>query len=205
MCFMGKKSIDRQRGLWILAGLLTAIVTLVIVLSPYGAKPGHDYKLVRTEITIDTPPEVVFEYLGNSANASQWSTFVDHIIPTNPGQFKDGEPGSTRRCFCKPNRTGMRWDELITEVVPNQKRQLIIYDLQEFPMTADGLATEQIYRSLGPETTQLAFTLFFKDHQPTLFEKAKIYIAAYRVASIYKANMGNIKQLVEAKYRSAQP
>lgn len=202
---MEKKSTDRWRRLWITAGFLTVIVMTVILMSPYGTKPGSDYKLIRTEITIDAPTEVVFEYLGNSANASRWSTFVDHIIPTNPEQFRDGEPGSTRRCFCKPDRTGMRWDELITEVVPNRKRQLTIYNLKEFPMTADGLATEQIYQPLGPETTRLAFTLFFKDHLPTLFEKVKMYIAAYRVASIYKSNLGNIKQLAEAEYRSRQP
>lgn len=65
---MGKKSTDRRRGLWIAAALLTAIATLAIILSPYGAKPGHDYKLIRTEITIDAPPEAVFEYPGNSAS-----------------------------------------------------------------------------------------------------------------------------------------
>lgn len=196
---MEKKS--RKIRLWLILAIFPAIVLLLLATSPYGTKPGFDQKRIETEITIAAPPMAVFDYLGNSANASDWSTFVDHILPTNADQVQDGLPGSIRRCFCRPDRTGMQWDELVTEVVPGEKRQLTIYNLRNFPMTAEGLATEQLYKPLGKEQTRLTFTLFFKDHTPSPFETVKMYIAAYRVEAIFKANLANIKRLVEARHR----
>lgn len=93
----------------------------------------------------------------------------------------------------------MQWDELITEVILNQKRQLVIYNLKDFPVTAKNVATEQLYKPLGESKGNLTFTVFFKDVKPTLIEKIKMYLAAYKIKSILKQNMENIKTILETK------
>jgi hypothetical protein len=109
----------------------------------------------------------------------------------------DGIPGSRRRCFCRADEKGKQWDELITEVIPDQKRQLTIYNLKYFPVTAKNLATEQLYETFSENKCRLTFTIFFKDEKPTLIEKIKMYMAAYKIKSIFKKNMANIKRIVE--------
>lgn len=69
----------------------------------------------------------------------------------------------------------------------------------DFPVTANGLYTEQVYDSIGPETTRLTFTVFYKNHHPGLWEEFKTYLAAYKIKRIFRENMNNIKSLVEAK------
>lgn len=176
--------------------LPVAAILLMIAFSPYGSQESFAYKAVVNEVEIDAPDSVVFRYLGNSAHASGWSTFVDHITPLNPELKKDGEPGSIRRVFRQADEKGMTWDEMITIVEPNKRRQLTIYDIKNAAMDAEGLATEQIYERLSPNRTRLTFTLFFKD-EPSFADRIKMYFAAYEVKPIFTANMNNIKRLVE--------
>ena len=128
---------------------ITLIFTSMIYFSPFGKYDEASYKLLKHSVVINAPVEKVFQYLGNSANATKWSVFVDHITPLNINEVADGKMGSIRRCFVKANETGMIWDEIITEVIPNKKRQLLVYDLVNFKMTADNLATEQLYEKIG--------------------------------------------------------
>jgi hypothetical protein len=199
---MGKKSGKTARGLLLFGVVLLLSIAGLFFFSPYGSMPGYSYKLISTKIAIQAPTDVVFKYLGNSANASQWSTFVDHIIPLNSDKFPDGKPGSIRRCFCQPNEKDMRWDELITQAIPDKKRQLLIYNMQEFPITADGLATEQLYYPINYHSTRLTFTVFFKDHEPTVFETIKMYLSAYYIDHIFEANLNQIRILVEEEYQT---
>ncbi|HEU4719196.1 MAG TPA: SRPBCC family protein [Bacteroidia bacterium] len=171
---------------------------LTVVFSPYGKQENFPYRSVVNSVEINAPPDTVFHYLGNSAHAHNWSVFVDHITTLNADSFPDGTPGSRRRCFRQQNENGIRWDEEVTQVEPGKKRQLTIYNMKEFPLMADGLATEQIYEPLkNGNACRLTFTVFYLHHSPTFFETFKTYIAAYRINDIFKANLGNIKRIVE--------
>ncbi len=46
-------------------------------------------------------------------------------------------------------------------------------------MTAQHLATEQLYESITEKKCRLTFMVFFKDAKPTMWETLKMYIAAY--------------------------
>lgn len=194
---MEKKS-NRVKKWSIRIGLaLVLLIIGMVVFSPYGAQKDFPYKLVKCTVEINAPADSVFRFLGNSANATKWSVYVDHIIPLNRDSFPDGTIGSRRRCFCKKDESGIKWDELITEKIADKKRQLLLYNLEGFPITAEHLATEQLYENLGDNKCSLTFTLFFKDAKPGLWESLKTYFAGYKIKDIYSANMDNIKRIVE--------
>lgn len=195
---MKKKSRLGKILLYILLFLIVATAAM-IYFSPYGTHEGFPHKVMKHSIEISAPANAVYNYLGNSANASEWSTFVDHITPLNTDSVADGAIGSRRRCFTTAAETGATWDETITENIPNTKREIIIYDLKDFPMVANNLATEQLYKPISHDKTNLTFTVFFKDAQPTLWESFKTYIAAYKIIDVFKGNMENIKRIVESK------
>src|ERR1051326_4267005 len=178
-------------------GLILLALTGAIMFSPYGKHDGFNYKLILNTVEINAPADSVYKYLGNSANAKKWSVFVNHISTLNSDSFPDGSVGSRRRCFCNADEKGTQWDELVTEVVPGKKRQITIYHMVDFSMSAEHLATEQLYEPLGTNKCKLTFTVFFKHAQPPLWESIKTYIVAYRIKSIFKANMDNIKKFNE--------
>jgi hypothetical protein len=180
-----------------IGSVLLLSVMGMIVFSPYGSHEGFSYKLVKVNIEIDAPVDSVFKFLGKSANASKWSVFVDHITPLNADSFPDGSVGCRRRCFCNKDETGVQWDELTTVRIPNEKRQLTIYNMKNFSMTADHLATEQLYEKTADNKCSLTFTVFYKDTKPSLMESFKLYFAAYKIKSIFVRNMTNIKRIVE--------
>jgi len=187
---------------WKRAGLITLLVlalafTGMIVFSPYGNEDGYKYKVVRTSTVINAPADSVFSYLGKSSNASKWSVYVADIQPLNADRYPDGTVGGRRRCYSKQDKN-MQWDELITAVQKNKRRQLVIYNLKEFPLTASGLATEQNYEVLGKNKCRLTFTVFYKQ-QPSFFETIKTYFAGYTIKSIFEQNLDNIKRINEGK------
>jgi uncharacterized protein YndB with AHSA1/START domain len=184
---------------WLLriAILVTVPASALWLFSPYRHHKGFAYKLVANTVEIDVSADSVFRFLGNSANASKWSVFVDHISTLNGDEVPDGSIGSRRRCYRNADETGTQWDEVITEVVPAKKRQISCYNMQHFTMSADGLGTEQLYEPIGSHRCRLTFTLFFLSKEPGLWDGIKTTIAAYRVSSIFQRNMNNIKQVVE--------
>lgn len=184
--------------LFILLFVIVATAAM-IYFSPYRTHEGFPYKVMKHSIEINAPAEKVYEYLGNSANASDWSVFVDHITPLNTDSVPDGAVGSRRRCFVNPDETGTRWDETITENTPNTKRQITIYNMIDFPMRADNLATEQIYKKINDNSTDLTFTVFYLNAKPSFWDELKTHIASYKIISIFKGNMDNIKKIVESK------
>lgn len=194
---MEKKYSKLKKWLTGICIVLLLGVAGMIVFSPYGSQEGFPYKLVKHTVEIDAPADSVFNFLGNSANASQWSVYVDHITPLNADSFPDGSIGSRRRCFCNKDETGAKWDELTTERIPGKKRQLLIYNMQEFSLTAEHLATEQLYEKIADNKCSLTFTVFYKDVEPGVIEKLKIYFAGYTIKSIFEQNMSNIKRIVE--------
>ena len=190
--------------LWATALLLLAVASIAIT-SPYGRKPGYPYRLVLYSVDIDAPVDAVFQYLGNSGNARRWSVYVHHITTLNSAQVADGQPGSVRRCYHQADEQGIRWDERIDAVAPGRMRRLLMFNLQEFPIQAEGLATEQHYEALPGGRCRLCFTVFFREGaHPTALEQAKTYIAAYRIKSIFRRNMDNIRREVEQRQRVAK-
>lgn len=184
--------------LYILAGFLL-ILAVIIYLSPYGKQEGFSYKLMKHTITVNAPVGDLYRYLGNSDNARDWSVYVDHITTLNADSVPDGSVGSKRRCFVNPDETGTRWDETISENIADTKRQITIYNMIDFPLTADNLATEQLYKKIDENTTELTFSVFYLDAEPSFFEILKTHAASYRIISIFKDNMENIKSIVESR------
>ena len=183
--------------------IVTLVVTacLAILFSPYGEHEGYDYKLICTSVDIDAPPDSVFKYLGNSDHARDWSVYVDHITALNNDSFPDGVAGARRRCFRNADETGIWWDELITIVEPGKRRQLTIYNMNNFPIAASDLATEQLYQPLdNGRKCRLTFTVFFLHHDPGVLETLKTYFAAYTIKDVFEQNLANIKRFAEQEY-----
>ncbi len=170
----------------------------MILFSPYSYVKEYDRKQIMVTVNIAASPETVFDYLGNSDNAQYWSSFVDHIIPLNPEEKRDGEVHSLRRCFKNEDETGERWDEEILEVKKNTYRKLSCFNLQNFSMSAENIRTEQRYEDKNGQT-KLSFTLFYEDDKASMIDELKMYYAAYIVRPIFKQNLQNIKQIIESQ------
>lgn len=177
-------------------GLSFATLMGLIWFSPYTYHPTFKRKMICHTVEINVPVDSLFRYLGNSANARNWSVYVDHITPLNNG-IKDGHTGSVRRCFCNKDEKGRCWDEKILVVEKNKRRRLSIFNLVGFTATTEGLVTEQVYQPLSEHKTKLSFTVFYDKHVPNWWEILKTKLAAYKMLSIFKANMANIKRIVE--------
>ena len=189
---------------------VVAGVTGIVVLSPYGRHEGFDYKLLVESATLHVPCDAVFDYLGTSSNAREWSVFVSHITPLNPAEARDGAAGSIRRSFQRADETGMMWDEYFTDVRAGRERRLLIYNVRGATLRSDTpLMTAQIYDPL-PAGCRLALTLFFES-PPPLRDEIKMRLASYKIGRIFRRNIANIKRITEARFgdrpssRSDQP
>ncbi|HSM37116.1 MAG TPA: SRPBCC family protein [Longimicrobiales bacterium] len=181
-----------------LAALLLAVLGFLALLiwSPYREHDGFPYPLVKETVDVDAPCERVHAYLGNSANASDWSVFVDHITPLNEDSVPDGEAGSIRRSFRNADESGMTWDEHF-EVVEPLRRRLSVYNLKGAPRAEADLLTEQIYEPLGEDGCRLSFTLFFRT-EPGLRDAVLMRLTSHWIARIFRRNIDNVGRLVEA-------
>lgn len=186
----------KKIGLTVCGTLIIGFATLIAI-SPFGNKRDFQYKLVIHSVEIDAPVDSVYRFLGNSSNAAKWSVFVDHIDPLNSAKVADGKVGCKRRCFKNANGQGLQWDEEITVAEPNKRRQLTVFNMKDFSMKAEGLATEQLYEAVSDHKTRLSFTLFYVNPKPSLADLLKTYVSAFKIKHIYKQNMANIKRIVE--------
>ena len=190
----------RRPGRWRwaagIAAILVAVPVAALVLSPWGAHDGFAYPLMLESVDVDRSCPEVHRYLGDSSHARDWSVYVDHITPLNADEVPDGAAGSIRRSFRNADESGTRWDEYF-EVVEPRRRRLTIYGIHGAPRPAGELMTEQLYEPLGPDACRLTFTLFLRD-EPSLGDRLLLGLASWEVARIFRANLGNIKQRVEA-------
>lgn len=178
--------------------LLVAIsIVCLIIFSPYKYYSNNKYRSVDFTVVINSPVDQVYSYLGNSENAKDWSSYVDHITVINPNIVQDGTVGSKRRCFKNKNEKGVYWDEEILEVQHNNRRRLSVYNLNGFSLQADGLETVQVYKKLGQNKTELTFSIYFTGDGPSYLDAFKIYTVSYTIRNIFKANLENIKKLNE--------
>jgi len=176
---------------------IALLLVLAVLFSPFGRGKEDIERNINASIEIDAPVAEVYAYLGNSANASKWSVYVDHITPLNKEQVPDGMSGSIRRCYTQKDEKGTTWDEMVMLAEPNRKRQLSIYNMQDFSFKTNGLATEQVYEAIDDKHTRLTFSLFYMNEEERLTELLKTYLAAYRIKYIFNRNLENIKTEIE--------
>jgi Polyketide cyclase / dehydrase and lipid transport len=174
---------------------LLAVVALLLF-SPFQKYPDYAFRSIRHSVVIEAPVDSVYAYLSNSANAAHWSVFVDHITPLNPEVVPDGVVGSLRRCFQRADEQGLRWDEEIIIQEPLKRRRLSIFNLVDFPLEAEHLATDQVYEPLAATRTKVTFTVFFLK-KPGIWTMAKTFVAAWKIRDIFQQNMNNIKDNLE--------
>lgn len=182
--------------LYVLSAIVVIFVGLLIF-SPFSKQNGSSKPILLCSIEVNVSADSLFNYLGNSSNASKWSSFVDHISTINADEHIDGTVGSVRRCYVQADEEGMRWDEEILEIIPNKKRLLSIFNFEEFAITSPGLVTEQIYESITDQKTKVSFSLYFKSDAPGFFNIVKMKLSGYRIKSIFDKNLQNIKRICE--------
>jgi uncharacterized protein YndB with AHSA1/START domain len=176
---------------------LILLLCAMTFFSPFKTYNGFNYKMIKTDIIINAPVKKVFAYLSNSANASKWSTYVNHITPLNTNEIADGQIGSTRRCFKQKDEQGIVWDEKIVLRNQDSARALIIYNTKGFPIMSEGLETQQLYKIIDSNKTQLSLTLFFEKDNANLMDKLKMHFASYIVNFVFEKNLNNIKYFNE--------
>ncbi|MFC1743464.1 hypothetical protein ACFL35_05665 [Candidatus Riflebacteria bacterium] len=149
-------------------------------------------------IVIKKSPKIVFDLLGKSSNARYWSVFVHHITDL---KVTENRIGSTRRCFCKKDETGITWDEVLVLEEKEKMRILSIFNQKGFLLNHPRIFTHQIYEDpLDGEVTVLSFTFFLKPENGKVLsfkEKTKLKLAGKRIAAIAAGNLENIKALAE--------
>jgi uncharacterized membrane protein len=168
------------------------ITFLGITFSPLQYDLRKNTIQIKSTIQIDAPIQKIFNYLGQSKNASIWSTYVDHISPLNPNTIADGQVGSIRRCYKEASENGIIWDEQIIALEKNKYRRISIYNMKDFLLTSNALITEQNYASINDSSTALSLSLVLKPNA-SLSDIIKFHIAAYKVNQIFIANLKNIK------------
>ncbi len=169
---------------------IAGLLFLTVFFSPFK-KQGQSYRMIKTSTIINASPCEVFNYLGNSDNAKRWSSFVSHIKPL---RGKDGTIGSFRRCFKDAAEKNEQWDEEIVTVDQCKKRRLTIFNLQNFPVTANGLVTEQIYEWTEEGKCKLSFTLFFDKEHNTYWQQFKMAVFGHYIKNIFDKNLENINR-----------
>jgi hypothetical protein len=168
----------------------------MIFFSPYGRKDGEPQKIIKESIIINATTAEVYNYLGNSDNAEDWSVYVDHITSINSETHKDGEIGSVRRCFKNKDEKGIYWDEEILITEKNKRRRLSIFNMHEFGVATDILVTEQLYVEKDGNC-KVFLTLFFLPGKANWYDELKLYFSAYKVTALFKGNLKGIKAMIE--------
>jgi len=166
----------------------------MVTLSPLKMYEDYKWPMIKASTIIDAEPCEVFEYLGNSNNAKNWSVFVDHITLLNG---RDGELGSIRRCFKDEAEQKEKWDEETVLSEFCKKRRLTVYDLKNFRIKAKGLLTEQLYERIEGSKCKLSFTLFLEAEQNYFWPLLKLHFFSFEIENIFQKNLNQIKQILE--------
>lgn len=181
----------KRKILWYTVSIIIIAISLIFVMAPVDRSSTGNLRTGYT-IQISKTPKEAFAYLGKSANAAKWSTYVDHISVLSG---EDGKAGCKRRCFQNQDETGIRWDETILVVDTFKTRRLSIYNAVGFPMYIDGLVTGQEYMPSG-DGTSLALVLDAPENI-SFIDRIKFYLGSYKVKSVFKANLENIRREIE--------
>jgi hypothetical protein len=171
------------------------------------------------EITIRAPLQAVWDYAGDSAQATAWSVYFHHITAQpNDAEGRpyppDGAVDSVRVCYRRADETGVRWDEQVTALEPEGRarhRRIRTYNLRGLgglpgwiaPYTA--YRVEQHYhrapparRADGERRTVLAFRTRLA--RPG-WAAARLLFRLFflpEVKRIFALNLENMKAAIEA-------
>ena len=178
--------------------VLSLFFWLLSIQSVFYWNPSEGAHELNVQIEVDGSVDQVYNYLGNSENAKSWSVYVSSINALNAEAFKDCEAGSIRRCYVKGSQNAQFWDEEILINEKNHLRQLSIFNLNNFLLTADHLITEQRYSENEEGGCLLEFSLFFKEN-PSFIDQLKMHFASRIVQNIFEQNLHNIKLDIEMK------
>lgn len=179
-----------MKMIFILPLICLLFISLLVIFSPF--QQGKIINQTLVEVTC----EELYSYLGNSANASHWSVYVDSIEAINEVEYNDGEVGSKRVCFTTENRDEFNWEEEIVSLINNRYRKLICYNYKNLFINAPNLQTEQIYDQVN-NTCKLSFTLALRESEKGVMNSIKLKLFGYHIANIFEQNLSNIKKLNE--------
>ena len=117
------------RVLALFLGLCLAVQASLFLLAQ---RSGIQHK---ESVIINSSQQQVWDYLSENHHAKMWSVFFDHIttLPSDSADIKEGGIGSIRRCFRRPDETGIRWDEVTVESQAPEFRQIHTYNIQNWP------------------------------------------------------------------------
>jgi hypothetical protein len=194
-----------------LAGLLLVSGCGSKELSTPGGPGVYEYT-----VSIAAPIDSVWRYVGNSANAREWSVYFHHITPLDTSRTgvplpPDGTIGSVRVCYRRADETGPTWDEVVTgldSTGTERHRRIRTYRLRGFGGMQGWLArrTEysvtQIYQERG-DSTALTFRtqLLRPDNDVMRWAFAR---EADEVVRVFRLNLENIKAALEARQHGAR-
>lgn len=156
-------------------------------------------------VIIDAPQEKVWNYVSDSSKAEVWSIYFDHITAL-PG-IKDGEVGSTRRCFRRKDETGMFWDEDVMAVNPPNYREIRTYNIHGLPvpkMNEVEYKVEQILEPISPTQTKLTFKCTVRKGMDLLALWYLLRDGAESKRILYY-NLENIKSQIESDGQKPPP
>jgi hypothetical protein len=142
----------------------------------------------------------VWDYVGDSGNAAEWSVYFHHISPLSHGS-SDGTLGSVRRCYRMPDQTGVTWDEEVVRLTPLRERRIRVYNIAggKLGRFASGVELWVVQRYDQAEQGRRC-TLTFStgiDESHGLLHRVLFRIASREVARIFRANLQNIAAAVE--------
>lgn len=169
-------------------------IALVALLVPAGCGTSKT-------VEIDAPVEIVWAYVGDSKNASEWSVYFDHITPL-PGA-PDGLVDSLRRCYRRGDETGIAWDERVARVEEFRLRELHTFAVRGFKDELFNQAEYSVIQRFEPlpgGRTRLTFssTLLKPRSWSALMRFGDARAEAERVVGL---NLANIAAAAEARYR----
>lgn len=157
--------------------------------SPYGK---YSKSPIVTSVHIEAPCQKVYEYLGNSDHARDWSVYVAFLETLNSEEVPDGEVGSKRMCYTQEDKQGFSWEEEVLEIKKGKYRKISCYSFQNLFVNTSDLITEQVYEE-ETDGCKLSFTLDYAK-KPSFWELVKIKYSAYKIKSVFEGNIENIKK-----------
>ncbi len=182
---------------WLLAVAFAAIIAIAAAPFAWNAFLTDSHSIV-----IDAPVQSVWEYIGDSGNAAEWSVFFERIKPL-PG-VKDGKTGALRRCFRASDDPGaIWWDEITLETRTMEYRRILAFNAHNFAdpkMNHGEYYVFQHFEELHPGRTKLTFG--HKQLKPTGIRDRLGFLGAAREGSrIIRENLENIKEAIESRHQ----
>ena len=154
----------------------------------------------KEEVLIRAPLNEVWNYVGNSNNAAEWSVYFHHITPISG---EDGKPGALRRCFRREDEQGNTWDETTLEIIPQTYRKIHTHSLFGFPDEAFNSAEFHVHQRFTESPDGKSVRLSFGSEliKPTDLISAIRFIWYAREAKrVIRLNLENIKEAIESRY-----